>query len=51
MGAKIGTHFFIFYFFNMGISIDISVYLCRNNFSKSAKPIFTKFAAQVYDVP
>ena len=36
--------FFLFFFspsfFYMGISIHISVYLCRNNFSKSVKPIF-----------
>ena len=43
-------HFLFFIIFNMGIFIDISVYPCENYFSKSEKPIFTKFGAQVYDV-
>ena len=42
MGAKIFLHFKKIYIFNMGISIDISVYPCKNYFSKSEKPIFTK---------
>ena len=29
----------------------VCLYLCLHNFSKSAKPIFTKFGARVYDVP
>ena len=49
-GLNFFLHFFIF-IFNMGISIDISFYPYRINFSQSDKPIFTKFGVQVYDVP
>ena len=50
---KYGLNFFSPLFlnciiFNMGISIDISVYPCKNHISKSEKPIFTKFLVQVY---
>ena len=48
---KKAVYFFFIIIFNMGISIDISVYPCQNYFSKSEKPIFTKFLVQVYDVP
>ena len=39
---------------NIMISVAIfyvCLYLCRHNFFKSAGPIFSKFGAQVYEVP